>query len=205
MPKYVITDTETSCLFDFSKPADAPGQPRACSVALLFVDEALELIEERYNLIKPDGWALDPESEAAQKNGLTQEQLERDGVPIAEVLAPYTHAIDERYIVVGHNVLFDTKMMRAEMRHAGIDDRYMKTRTICTMFGSRKICNIPNTNGKKGIKNPKLEEACEVLGIPLPEAHNALHDARACLGILRKARDLGQMPDVKDPYDKKPK
>ena len=37
--KYVVIDTETSGLFDFSKPADAEGQPRLASLAMVFLDQ----------------------------------------------------------------------------------------------------------------------------------------------------------------------
>ena len=32
--KYAVIDTETSGLFDFSKPAEAEGQPRLASLAI---------------------------------------------------------------------------------------------------------------------------------------------------------------------------
>jgi hypothetical protein len=34
---YVIIDTEGSGLFDFSKPADAEGQPRLAQLAMIYM------------------------------------------------------------------------------------------------------------------------------------------------------------------------
>jgi DNA polymerase III epsilon subunit-like protein len=201
---YVVLDTETSGLMDFKKPADAPGQPRVCQIGLIFVDGDLVTEREVEHLIKPNGWSLDNNCEAAKVNGLTQEKLEADGVDIRDLLREYGSAIDERRIVVGHNCSFDMKLMRAEMRFAGFPDRYMQTKSICTMWGSRDIVGILAKNGR-GFKIPKLSEACAYFGIEQPETHTALADARSALEILRKLRDAGKMPAYSDPYDKSKK
>lgn len=198
---FLIIDTESSGLFDYKKPADAPGQPRVCAAALIFTDENYQVIEERYDLIQPDGWVLDPECEAAKVNGLTQERLMAEGVPIANLLGAYTGAIQAKRVVCGHNVEFDMKLMRAELRHAKREDLYMQTRSVCTMWGTRGICQIPNAKGN-GSKIPSLEECCQFFGIPQAEQHNALEDARSALAILRAVRERGMVLKVKNPWDK---
>jgi len=189
---------------DFKKPADAAGQPRVCQIGLIFVDKDLVTEREVEHLIKPNGWTLDNEGEAAKVNGLTQEKLEAEGVDIRDILREYGSAIDERRIVVGHNCSFDMKLMRAELRFAGLPDRYMQTRSLCTMWGSRDIVGIPAKNGR-GFKIPKLAEACAHFGIEQPASHSALADARSALEILRRMRDAGEMPAFKNPYDDRPK
>lgn len=202
---YIVLDTETSGLVDHKKPADAPGQPRVCQIGLIFVDKGLNVEREIEHLIKPNGWTLDNECEAAKINGLTQEKLDAEGVDIKEMLREYGSAIDSRRIVVGHNCPFDMKLMRAELRFAGFPDRYMQTRSICTMWGSRDIVGIPAKNGK-GFKIPKLVEACDHFGIKQPAAHSALADAQSALEILRHLNAAGHIPAVSDPYEKnKPK
>ncbi len=163
--------------------------------------EDLATEREIEHLIKPDGWTFDDTSEAAKINGLTQAKLEAEGVDIKEILREYGSAIDDRRIVVGHNCSFDMKLMRAELRFAGYPDRYMQTRSICTMWGSRDIVGIPAKNGK-GFKIPKLSEACAHFGIEQPDGHTALADANSALAILRKLRDLGEMPAYTDPWEK---
>jgi DNA polymerase III epsilon subunit-like protein len=201
---YLVLDTETSGLMDFKKPADAPGQPRVCSIGLIFVNEDLTTESEIEHLIKPNGWRLDNNSEAAKINGLTQEKLDAEGVDIKEVLRTYGESIDNKRIIVGHNCSFDMKLMRAELRFAGMPDRYMQTRSLCTMWGSRDVVGIPAKNGR-GFKIPKLIEACDYFGIEQPAKHTALADARSALEILRKLRDAGKMPAYADPYDDRPK
>jgi DNA polymerase-3 subunit epsilon len=199
---YIATDTEGSGLFDYTKPADAPGQPRLAAIGMILVDENLVETERHSFLIKPQGWIFDDRSEAAQVNGLTHERLMDEGVDVKIPLRIYGDAIDNRRIVVGHNILHDLKMMRAEARMAGFPDRFMQTRYICTMQGSRQIVDARTADGKK--KAPKLEEACAFFGIDLEEkgAHTGIGGADRALQILRHLRDRDATPAFKDPYDK---
>lgn len=199
MPHYLILDCENTGLFDYSKAADAPGQPRVCQVGMIFVNPAHEIEAEYEFLIKPEGWSMT--SEATAINGITDEILREKGVPISEPLQLYGAGLDARRVVVGHNVLFDLKCMRAELRREGMDDRYLATRSICTMFGSRDICRVPTKTGK-GFKNPKLEEACKALGIEQVAGHTALSDARSALAIMRHMIAMGRLPEPRNPYDR---
>ena len=203
MNRYAIIDTEGSGVFDYTKPADAPGQPRMAAFGLILVNSELGIEHEHSFLIRPDGWWFDNNSAAAAVNGLTHERLMDEGVPVKDALRLYGDAIDARYIVVGYNVLHDLKQLRAEQRIVGLPDRYMQTKYICAMQGCRKIVDARTADGRK--KAPKLEEACTHFGIKRDEAHTALSDARDALAILRHLRDLGAMPAYTDPYDKQAK
>lgn len=202
---YLGTDTEGSGLFDFTKPADAPGQPRLAAIGMILADDNLVETERHGFLIRPQGWIFDDHSEAAQVNGLTHQRLMDEGVPVKEALRIYGDAIDARCIIVGHNILHDLKMMRAEARIAGLPDRFMETRYICTMQGSRQIVDARTADGKK--KAPRLEEACAFFGIEVEEkgAHTGIGGAERAMEILRRLRGIGAMPAFKDPYDKGPK
>lgn len=200
MTNYIIVDVENSGMFDWSKPADAPGQPRMASLGLILVTEELEIEEQHSFLIKPVGWTFDNASQAAQVNGLTHEQLMHEGVPVLQALEPYVTAIDARRIVGGFNTIFDIKQLRAEMRHVGLEDRFMKTRHLCAMQGSRQIVDSRTADGKK--KAPKLEEACAFFGIARHGPHTGIGDALDTLDILRELRKRGSFPAYIDPYEK---
>ena len=189
---YAVIDTETSGLFDFSKPADAEGQPRLASLAVIRLDA--DLNEEGANeyFVKPDGWTLS--DEVSKVNGLTTERLAKDGRPIAEVLKFYTALVDRGYVIVAFNAQFDTKVMRGEMRRAGIPDRFEATPNICVMRASTDVCKIPKAKGG-GYKFPKLAEACSHFLISQDADHSAMGDARAATAIFRKLREIGQCPD----------
>lgn len=166
--KYAVIDTETSGLFDFSKPADVDGQPRLAHLAMILLNEDFAETETIEIFIKPDGWKMLPE--VAAINGLTMEILNEKGSPVIEALALYAKAVDEGRVIVAFNAQYDTKIMRGELRRAALDDRFERTPNICVMRGSTDICQVPKANGK-GFKFPKLAEACKHFKIEQAGAH----------------------------------
>lgn len=199
MTLHLAIDCETTGLFDYTKPADAPGQPRLAQLGMIWLDHELKTLAEAEYTIKPDGWTIS--EEATGVNGLTQEMLEEMGGPITTALEQYAEAIDRRHVIVGFNAPYDIKMMRGELRRAKMEDRYMQTRILDVMNGSRRIVGALTKTGKS--KAPSLEEACDFFGVerePMP--HRALGGARAVVSILRALRERGAMPPYKDPYDK---
>lgn len=202
MPHYLVYDVEASRLFDYSLAADAPGQPRMAEIGMIFVDSSHKVEAKHQFLIKPMGWEMTPE--AAEKTGLTTEYLKANGGSITEALHLYSSAIDARRVMVGFNISYDMKVLRAEMRLAGIDDRYMQTRSLCLMWATRNIVNAIDKRGR--LKNPSLEEACKFFGIEHGK-HRAPGDAEACYQIMLKLVERGALPEPKSPYDKsvKPK
>ena len=91
--KYVALDTEGSGLFDYTKPADAEGQPRLAELAMIFVNDDLEVEGTYQAYVQPDGWEMQPG--ATKENGLTTEFLREKGVAVADVLCAYSAAINE--------------------------------------------------------------------------------------------------------------
>jgi DNA polymerase-3 subunit epsilon len=200
--RYLVVDCETSGLPQFKLPADDPLQPYIASFAAIFVNAELEVEREYYALIKPDGWVMSPEVTAI--NGLTTERLMAEGVPITEALEIYTVAIDDGRVIVAHNAQFDCKMLRGSLRRLSIPDRFELTRNICTMRGLTDVCRIPPAGGRGGYKFPKLSEACVHFGFEDLGDHTALADARACLSLFRKMRELGVVPEAKVHFAKTP-
>lgn len=201
---YAVIDTEGSGLFDFRKPADAPGQPRMAALGLILVNAQFEVEEKHHWLVRPDGWTFDNNSDAAKKNGLTHEQLMADGVDVRIPLRAVGDAIDLRRIWVGFNAPHDMKTFRAESRMVGFPDRYMQTRHICVMQGCRQLVDARTADGRK--KAPRLEEACAHFGIDQGDgAHTGIGDAESAYQILLRLRDAGCVPAFTDPYDKGPK
>lgn len=199
-PGYIIVDTEGTGLFNYKEPADADGQPRLAELVMIYVDADLNVEKEYHKFIRPDGWSM---SEGATKiNGLTDEFLNEHGVQVTEALNEYSSAIDNGRIMVAHNAQHDAKQIRAELRRAGMDDRFEHAPNICTMRGLTDVCKIPPNGGRGGYKWPKLSEACVFFHMEEFGDHTAMNDARACLALLRKMKELGILPEGQVHYNK---
>lgn len=206
MNGYLVIDTESDGLFDWGKAADAEGQPRLASIGMIFVSRNFEIEREEDWLIRPETWRFDNNSEAARVNGLTHERLVAEGIQVTKALELYAAGIDVGRTVIGFNITHDLKLMRSELRFAGINDRYLKTRSLCMMWATRAIVGATDARGK--VKIPSLQEACAFFGIEQPKAHSALADARSAYQLMLKLVERGALPEPKSPYDrpaKKPK
>lgn len=179
--RYAVIDTEGSGLFDFSKSADAEGQPRLASLCMILLKADLAVEEVYHAYVKPVGWVVDPASQASRVHKLTQEFLEANGKPVVEVLAVYQQAIREGFAIAAFNVQHDLKSLRAELRRSGLDDMFLQTKNVCLMRRSQGF--IPRPDEKKSW--PKLEHCRKYLKLSDDGAHTALADAHAALEILR--------------------
>ncbi len=205
--KYLVIDTETNGLMDYKRPADAPGQPRLAEFAGLLVDDAGEIEQEYQRYIRPpmleDGpeWLMTEETTAI--NGITNQALWNDGVPVEEVLNWYaTHILSGRAIVA-FGAQFDCKFMRAEFRRAAMDDLFERTPNICLMrsakpFASQIGREIVKADGSnKGW--PKLSDFAAFCGVPMgSKEHGGLEDARVAALCFRYMLDNGfeAIPEV---------
>lgn len=199
-PVFVVFDTETTGLFQFEDkatgqpiPADADGQPRMASFAAILADAQGREISRHKHYIRPDGWSIDG-TEAAQVNGLTDAFLSENGVPVGEVLELWNGWIDSGLLVCAFNAQFDQKVMRAELRRAGLPDRFEETKAFCLMralqpYGPEGLCIV------RGFI--KLSAACEWFGIVNKDAHDAMGDAEAAFGLLARLIADNRIPEAK--------
>lgn len=181
--KFMVIDTEGSGLFDFKRPADADGQPRLASLAIVVLDENLVETARHGYYVKPDGWDMHPDATAI--NGLTTEFLHEHGIPIKDVLHGYTALVLDGHAVIAHNAQFDCKAIRAELRRAEMDDLFELTPNICTMRGAMKLSpKVVKLNNKGGF--PGLADLCAHFGIERAGVHTALGDALDTAECVRR-------------------
>lgn len=193
---YLNFDVETTGLFDFKRPSDAPGQPRLAHGHFQACDRMGRLIESRDFLIRPDDWSdLDFANlvQASRVNGLTRERLFDEGVPIAECLDFYVDMIERGLFVTAFNVQYDSKIMRGELRRAGRDDLFERTPTVCTMWGL--------ANARRS-RRMKLGEAVAMVGGTLENAHEAAADCEGSRLILEHLIATGACPEPTVRYAK---
>lgn len=182
-PHYVVLDTETTGLFDFKAPADAEHQPRLATFAAVLTDADGNEVDRVSLYVRPDGWSIEG-TQAAEINGLTDDVLRERGVPVHDVLSLWNHWIDSGAIMVAFNADFDTKVMRGELRRAGLPDRFEATKKLCVMKALKPYAK--QGLAVKGAGFVKLETACAFFGITNAAAHTAMADAEAAFHVLRR-------------------
>lgn len=194
MPKALIADTETTGLMMFgaANPADAPWQPRMCSIAAALLDEEGGVVSRIDSLIKPEGWPLDDERfrknmEGAEKfHGLTLERLEAEGRPIAEVYADWLTLYEQAEIIGAFNIMFDHKIIRGAWRRIGHEIPFRDKPWFCLMRMSTPVCKLAPKRASPDYKYPKLSEAVEIiLKRPHEKAHTAGGDLDSTLDLYR--------------------
>lgn len=173
--------------------------PRISQIAWEIVDiDTAEVIRRHEFIIKPDGWTIPTVEELKarkesdpyffERNNISTERCEREGVPLPEVLELVVEEINIVVAIVAHNAAFDLPVLKCEMV------RYKFKATgkpveICTMRSSTDYCQLPN--GRGGYKWPKLEELYWFLFTKEMEgAHDAMFDVVACRKAFIKLLEL---------------
>ncbi len=180
-----VIDTETNALPDLKRSADAEGQPRLAQLSMILLNVMGEIEGEQNFYVKPDGWSMSPETTAI--NGLTDKFLHEHGIPVRDVLEAYSQTILSGRYIIAFNAQFDAKMMRGELRRAGMPDLFEQTRNVCVMRKANGV--ILKADGKKGW--PSLDRCREVLGLSTVGAHGAVKDAYDALSVWRYLKDHG--------------
>jgi DNA polymerase III epsilon subunit-like protein len=179
--KVMVFDTETSGLPKERNPSiyDTDKWPHVMQVSYIIYDTETGEVDETYDAyIKLNTWVIvDPVS--IQIHGITQEIMDKKGIPIQEALIHLRDALGKVDLCVGHNVSFDKRFIIVEGVRNNI--RMNFPTDYCTMKNSKNICKIQFTfsDGTKGFKYPKLMELYEHLfpDIPAPQnLHNSFAD-----------------------------
>lgn len=191
----VIFDVETNGMADFKLPLDDPKQPHVLQLALALIDDAGKEVAAYKTLIKPQGFEVDErligddgKKTAFSVNGLGNEILQKEGIPIKEALDQFRSFQDRSNLKVAHNYRFDGFLMKCEYQRLGLDPGPVIDK-FCTMKAMTDIMNLPPTEkmmqwGMKGPKSPSLAEAYKYCtGNDIVDAHDALGDVRSCAAV----------------------
>jgi DNA polymerase III epsilon subunit-like protein len=117
-----------------------------------------------------------------EKHGLDHSFLQKNGIPITESIMKFKSYMTDKYVIVGHNVSFDKRMLLVEcIRHK---IHLNMKETFCTMKNSVELCKIEtkNSKGETYYKYPKLEELHYYLfSHNMKNLHDASIDILVCL------------------------
>jgi DNA polymerase III epsilon subunit-like protein len=130
---------------------------------------------------------ISPESIAIHK--ITNEISQAQGIPLTQALNSLKAVIARTDKLIGHNLLFDKRMLMVEFYRTNIRNfLYRHGRPIpeyCTMKNTVDVCAIPfvnQTTEKTYNKYPTLSELHNHLFQTMPKGvHNALVDVLVCL------------------------
>lgn len=88
-------------------------------------------------------------------------------------------------ILVGHNITYDIRCLKAEVKRYGL--LCLPFKSICTCKNAKKFIN------KTEVENYKLDTICDYFGIKLSNHHDARDDTDACRLIFNKLREIGEL------------
>ena len=186
---YLFFDTETTGLpANYQAPAsDFNNWPRLVQVAWILTEgDAIQLEAAEY-IIKPDGFTIP--LDAAKIHGITTEKALAQGADLGAILQELKDKIEFATVLVAHNMQFDEKILGAEFLRRGFPNSIETKPRICTMRSSTDYCQIP---GPYGYKWPSLQALHRKLfKKPIPSAHTALADTRACAACFFELKSLG--------------
>ena len=186
---YLFFDTETNGLPRDYKASvnDVENWPRMVQLAWQVYNERGELQKSESYIIKPEGFEI-PE-QAVAIHGISTEKALAEGVDLKDTLEKFLNDVYQSKYLVGHNVHFDDRIVRAEMVRKEIDHEMEKYEKFCTMQSSVNFCQLP---GNYGYKWPNLSELHLKLFDSLFEnAHDALADVEACARCFFELKDRG--------------
>jgi DNA polymerase-3 subunit epsilon len=208
--KVIVFDTETTDLpADQNAPlSDSSKWPYIIQLSFMVFDtKTKEILEYSDHIIQLDTTVnISPGSIAIHQ--ITAQRSQAEGIPIQQALAHLADNMSEADIIVGHNILFDKRMLMVELTRNKMKNCLYKNGLpipeYCTMKRTTELCKIPTTNKKTGEiynKYPTLSELHNQLFCRKPRGtHNAIADVMICLRcyiMLTEKYDIASDSDVK--------
>ena len=208
--KVIVFDTETTGLpADQNAPiSDSSKWPYIIQLSFMVFDtKTKEILEYSDHIIQLDTTVdISPGSIAIHQ--ITAQRSQAEGIPIQQALAHLADNMSEADVIVGHNILFDKRMLMVELTRNKMKNCLYKNGLpipeYCTMKRTTELCKIPTTNKKTGEiynKYPTLSELHNQLFCRKPRGtHNAIADVMICLRcyiMLTDKYDIASDSEVK--------
>lgn len=170
-------DTETSGLAVDYHDHTHPQTPNIVSLAVIVDDAQNNTLAEYYRIIKPEGFVIPPEATAV--HGISHDQALAEGIPLYQAIWEMERLMVHASKLVAFNHKFDRLVLKGAYHRLGLTPRIRHMEPVCTMLKSVNLAKVPNTNGRRGYKWPKLEEAYRAFFGEEFNAHHALDDTKA--------------------------
>lgn len=164
---YVVIDVETTGL--------AAEKDRIIEIAAILVRDGI--IAETLQMLICQERQLSPDIVELTK--ITDEMLERDGIPIKEAMERLVTFVADRPFVC-HNARFDCGFLMAEAKRCQI--RLFRSQCTDTLYLAKKL--VP------GAGHYTLQDLCRHFGIEISETHRALADCTLTLMLYEKLNEI---------------
>lgn len=155
---------------------EAYGTARIVSICWLLA-QGEKITEQSYFIIKPEGFTIS--DDAFRIHGISQEQADTTGVPIAQVFKELKESLEHAHSIISYNIDFDINVLKSELFRAGQTDLIEivdKKHHICCMKKAKEFLRMERW--------PKLSHTYEhIFNEPLKNAHNAMADTMACFKV----------------------
>ena len=187
MSNILVIDTETTGLPDqtkyqtFYKPSNYSkyNTSRVIEIGYYIYSSSGEFLSKKDILIKPENFKV----ENSEIHGITQEQLEREGIPLIDALSNLADDIASCDTIVAHNLQFDFNVIAAECyRILANGNNEIARKLVDKMNSMKRVCTMALGMEKLGrtrrIKLSHLYE--ELTGDDWEQQHRAEDDARVC-------------------------
>lgn len=178
--KLLFFDTETTSI--------KPGS--ICQLSYIVIDAG---VKPQTTIGKNFFFTVDEIDAGAQAvHGFSLEKLYElsDGLEFLDFVQEFMPDFFDADFVIGHNVQFDIKFLTHEINslynEGLIDTTWVPKNKFCTMAYYKDICKIPNASGT--VKNPKLSEVIEYLGITEKEIKDKANELFEGSGNYHDAR-----------------
>ena len=175
--------------------SDTFAWPRMIHLSWILLNEQLKPIEDFDCIVKPEGFIITSEIE---KNAhLDQEDFERKGADLEEILDKFFATVEKTDYVIAHNLNFNENVVAAEYIRKNKDINLFKKERICLMQESTHYCKIPNKRG--GYKWPTLNELHVIcFNQGYTPSNNARADVIAAARCFIKLMKVGELEDIFD-------
>ena len=135
--------------------------------------------------------APDCSAKATKYHGLTNEQLAREGIPIAEAMRQFGAELQKLDAaggkLIAHNLDFDAGILVAELECLG--DEFAETTELLRRLAKDGVCTLELAQ-KKFLGVGKLDTVCEPFGIDTTSTmrHTAVYDAEIAATLYSRMK-----------------
>ena len=167
----IVFDCETTGLFEPNISADIHDPATVSPEPVSFCWKEVGRKVCNYFVIKT---ATPSHPKALAVHKITPEVMEEVGHDGDKVMRAFLECVKGATLLVGHNIRFDRKVVRAYLLKRGWTEElkmFEEKPCACTMTGALVVFDMPPKS-----KWPKLQELCKLCGVEVDQER--LHDAR---------------------------